>query len=73
VTENDSGQTSPIPDVSDAGRVIKAHYDVTRKCYWVENSRGGWIEINETSLRRRLRGYGLRKNAAEGELLSEVD
>jgi hypothetical protein len=37
------------------------------------NSREGWIEINETSLRRHLRGYGLRNKAAEGERLSQIE
>jgi hypothetical protein len=66
-------EAAAVPDVSDGGKIIQAFYDSGRKCYWVENSRGAWIEINETSLRRRLRGYGLRKKAAEGERLSEVD
>ncbi len=52
-------EVEALPAVSDAGKIIKAYYDVTRKCYWVQNSRGGWIENNEPSLRRRLRGDGL--------------
>jgi hypothetical protein len=52
--------------------VFKAFYDAGRKCYWVENARGGWIEVNEASLSKRLRRAGLRLKAAEGEYLSEV-
>ena len=47
-----------IPDVSDGGKVMQAFYDAARKCYWVENSRGGWIEFNEQSLKRLLRAEG---------------
>jgi len=69
----DSAQATLIPDVSDAGKIIEAYYDPARKCYWIPNSREGWVEINETSLRRHLRGYGLRNKAMEGERLSQVE
>jgi hypothetical protein len=69
----DSAGAATIPDVADNGKIIQAFYDPARKCYWVENSRGGWIEINEANLRRRLRGFGLRVKAQEGERLSQVD
>jgi hypothetical protein len=54
-------------------KVIQAHYDSGRKCYWTTNSRGGWIEINEQSLRRLLKKHGFRATRAPGEALSEVD
>jgi hypothetical protein len=62
-----------IPDVNNDGEVVRAHYDSGRKCYWATNSRGGWIEINEQSLRRLLKKHGFRAQRAEGEALSEVD
>ena len=63
------GATEPvkaaaIPDVCDDGKIIQAFYDAGRKCYWVENSRGGWIEFNEQSLKRLLRANGLRAQSA---------
>jgi hypothetical protein len=54
-------------------KVIQAHYDVGRKCYWTQNSRGGWIEINEQSLRRLLKKQGFNAIPAQGQRLSEVD
>ena len=66
-------EAAAIPDVANDGTAVRAFYDAGRKCYWVENARGTWMEVNETSLRRRLRGAGLRLKAAEGELLSEVN
>jgi hypothetical protein len=59
--------------LNDRPKVIQAHYDVGRKCYWTTNSRGGWIEINEQSLRRLLKKQGFRATRLEGERLSEVD
>jgi hypothetical protein len=58
---------------NDKPKVIQAHYDVGRKCYWTTNSRGNWIEINEQSLRRLLKKQGFRATRLEGEQLSEVD
>lgn len=66
-------QAATIPDVANDGKIIEAYYDPGRKCYWIKNSREDWIEINETSLRRHLRGYGLRRKAEQGELLSQVE
>jgi hypothetical protein len=54
-------------------KIIQAHYDSGRKCYWTTNSRGYWIEINEQSLRRLLKKQGFRATRAPGEGLSEVD
>jgi VirE-like protein len=54
-------------------KVIHAHYDTGRKCYWTQNSRGGWIEINEQSLRRLLKRHGFNATPAQGQRLSEVD
>lgn len=62
-----------LPDVSNDGKIVEAHYDAGRKSFWMLNSRGGWIEVAESSLRRHLRGYGLRNKTAEGELLSELN
>jgi hypothetical protein len=73
VIGTNAAQATLIPDVSDAGKIIEAYYDPARKSYWMRNSREGWIEINETSLRRHLRGYGLKNRAKEGERLSQVE
>ena len=70
---NPSEKNPQTPDVGNDGCPIEAYYDPARKLYWVPNARGEWIEINEASLRRRLRMAGLRNKAAQGELISEVD
>jgi hypothetical protein len=54
-------------------KVIHAHYDAGRKSYWTTNSRGGWIEINEQSLRRVLKRHGFSAIRAQGAPLSEVE
>jgi hypothetical protein len=62
-----------IPDPGDDGKVLKVFYDAGRKCFWVENSRGGWIEFNEQSLKRLLRAEGYRSKRLEGERISPLD
>lgn len=72
------GTTQPVksdemPDVNNEGKIVKAHYDAGRKSFWTTNSRGGWIEVSETSLRRILKDQGFCAKRAEGEPLSELD
>jgi hypothetical protein len=62
-----------IPTVSRNGKPVQAHYESGKKSFWTTNSRGGWIEVNESSLRRLLRTQGFRAKASEGESVSEVD
>jgi len=52
----DNHTNSPFP----------AYYDSYRKTYWIQNARGGWIEVNETGLRRHLkaRGYSCERGPA---------
>ena len=65
--------TAAIPDPGNDGKVLKAFYDAGKKCFWVENSRGGWIEFNEQSLKRLLRIEGHRSKRLEGEPVSPLD
>ena len=63
-------EADAIPDVTNEGKIVQAHYDVVRKSFWTINSRGGWIEVNEQSLRRLLRGQGFKGGKPlEGERL----
>src|SRR5882762_5262476 len=66
-------EAAAIPDVCEDGKIIQAFYDAGRKCYWVENSRGGWIEFNEQSLKRLLRAKGLRAKKRDEERVSPLD
>ena len=47
-------------------------YDHTQKFYWTLNSRGGWITVDEGSVRRMLKaaGYSVK---SDGETPSEID
>ncbi|MFZ3374804.1 MAG: BT4734/BF3469 family protein, partial [Chthoniobacterales bacterium] len=54
-------------------KIMHAHYDSGKKCYWTQNSRGGWIEINEQSLRRILKDSGFNATPTQGQSLSQVD
>jgi hypothetical protein len=52
----------------------QAHYDDARKTFWTTDNHGDWIEVNEASLRRHLRGDGLNGGKPEqGKRLSEID
>lgn len=46
--------------------IFPVAYDPGRKCYWTKNSRGGWQEINEVSLRRHLKSLGWSAIASGG-------
>jgi len=53
---------------------LQAHYDGVRKAFWTTNNRGGWIEVNEQSLRRLLRAQGLRGGKLlNGEQLTPLE
>ena len=50
-----------------------AFYDVGRKDYWIQNDRGSWIVVNETSLKRQLRAAGISGKCPDGEIISPLD
>src|ERR1017187_4844277 len=52
---------------------LDAYYDSARGCYWSPNSRKGWITINETSLKRRLRAAGVSARRGEAEAVSPLE
>ena len=52
---------------------LTAYYDSRRREYLVRDKLGGWLPLNETQYKRRLRRDGLRSKAEDGELISEVD
>ena len=62
-----------MPEVANDGKIVPAHYDSGRKSYWTTNSRGGWIEITEPSLRKILRSAGFYNKPNKGDYLSQVD
>ena len=52
---------------------VEAYYDPQRGCYLIRNSRGGWVSLTETALRRYLKGNGFSSQIGEGTLLSPLD
>lgn len=50
-----------------------AYYDASNRRYWIQNVDGGWIEIDETSLRRHLRKLGYSPTIANGCLISPLE
>jgi hypothetical protein len=54
----------PLPDM---------YYDAQGKDYYIENDRGMWIKISETSSKRHLKMQGYSSTIAEGEAVSPLD
>ena len=51
----------------------EAYYNSIKHDYFVTDSRGGWISVNESSLKRMLLQDGLSKGVAKGGGISAVD
>lgn len=62
-----------IPDVGGNGAPVAACYEVGKQCYWVPDSRGDWIKVNESSIKRQLKTQGFSAKVAEGEYASLLD
>ena len=56
---------SPIP--------LKAYYDGAGKTFWIQDSRGVWIEIHESAMRRHLKQCGFSPLAPKNECLSPLE
>ena len=52
-TDASNGKSNPP-----SSPAFPAYYDSGRKNYWIKNARDGWIEVNETGLRRQLKAKG---------------
>lgn len=68
-TTKTAGEWAQPPTPEDAGATTKLPlllYDVARSSYWIEDSRGTWITVNETSLRRHMRGLGITNTPNAG-------
>jgi len=61
-----------IPNPFNPPVIPDAYFDSSRGCYWITNSRGGWISITESALRRHLRPF-LRAKPNDDEPLSPLD
>jgi hypothetical protein len=54
-------------------KLINAHYDSARRLYWIQNTRKGWIEISETSMRRHLQEEGRSDKCKANQPISSLD
>jgi hypothetical protein len=52
---------------------FEAFYDDNTKDFWVKDSRGHYMRVNEIALRRMLKSVGFRTERGTDEPLSEVD
>lgn len=52
---------------------IDVYYDHQRGTYLTKNDRGGWISMNETSIKRLLKSFGYSTNPPKGLLVSPLD
>ena len=50
-----------------------AHYDSSKKTYWILDHDLCWIEINESSLKRHLKAFGLNPTPGKNDLVSEIE
>ena len=46
-------------DAPPAADVPEVYYDYAAGCYWIENDKGGFVSVNQDSLRRILRAAGI--------------
>jgi hypothetical protein len=50
-----------------------AYFDTGRNCYWIRDSRGGWISLNETQFKRMLRQQGVSPKVLARAYVSPLD
>jgi hypothetical protein len=63
----------PSPDELAVANAPQVWYDAGRKEFWIENARGGWIMVNESSVKRYLKGAGVPSICLPGDLISPID
>lgn len=51
----------------------EVYFDPNRASYWTRNERGGWILMNETQIKRRLRASGVSPHKPDGCYVSPLD
>lgn len=51
----------------------ECYYDAAKGAYIFPNGRGGWMPMNETNTRRRLKTHGFSTVLQDGESLSPID
>jgi hypothetical protein len=63
-----------VPGVNgDQDHKMQCCFDAGRNGYWLKNGRGEWISLNETQIKRELRGRRISPKAPEGSYTSPLD
>lgn len=52
---------------------VEVYYDSEKKTFWVQNSRGEWVDTTESALKRLLRVFGYSKDRVLDNGLTEVE
>lgn len=61
--------TPEVPLLAD----VDAYYDAPTKEYYLRNTRGVWLPLNEGQFKRHLRSAGFTTKPKDGELVSQAD
>ena len=69
MTQEAQTEKAPHP----ARTLLTAYYDDFAKSYLLPDRSGGWVSVNETSVKRKLKSLGYDPKAEGNQLVSEVD
>ena len=50
-----------------------SYYDSAKKCYWIKDARGVWIEVSEVGVKRLFRSAGVAAAVPKGKHVSPLD
>lgn len=51
----------------------EVYYDGAKGCYWCEDAREAWMQMNETGIKRLFRSHGTGAEIPKGKLVSALD
>ncbi len=51
----------------------EAYYDSPRGFYWIRDNRNGWVQLNETGVKRFARSQGVSSAVQDGQNVSPLD
>lgn len=68
-----TGSTAPDGTAPLNATSVDAYYDAPTKEYYLQNTRGVWLPLNECQFKRHLRGAGYSTKPKDGELVSAAD
>jgi hypothetical protein len=51
----------------------EAYYDSVRGCFWIRDNRDGWVQLNETGVKRFFRAQGISTSIGKNKHVSPLD